>query len=99
MKNHKQQTAVSKTMNAFINNCLNEPILQDGQVVARTVNFDDGLHMDIRCCGIDDKPAFTKAVLLNHHNEELCSTTSQKFVQHWQLQYKGDTYATDMAVI
>ena len=36
------------------------------EVISETAVFPDGMEMDVKCCGEEDSPGWTKAVLFRH---------------------------------
>ena len=58
-----------------------------------TVQFPDGKQMDIKCCGCQDEPSWTEAVLFDEDGSQLCCTEpGDSFGGPWELQYEGIRY-------
>ena len=58
-----------------------------------TVQFPDGKQMDIKCCGCQDEPSWTEAVLFDADGSQLCCTEpGDSFDGPWELQYEGIRY-------
>lgn len=61
------------------------------------VKFPDGKEMEIQCCGCNDEPSWTQAVLFNECGNELCCTEpGDTFQGQWKLEYGGITYSVDV---
>lgn len=73
--------------------CLGEDI-----TIVNTATFDNGIEMDIKCCGVqyneDDESntAWTEAVLFQNGNELCFTEPSDEYLGEWILEYNGDEY-------
>ena len=64
-----------------------------GITITYTVQFPDGKQMDIKCCGCQDEPSWTEAVLFDEDGSQLCCTEpGDSFDGPWELQYAGIRY-------
>lgn len=62
-----------------------------------TVQFPDGIQMDIKCCVRQDEPSWTEAVLFDEYGNQLCCTEPDySFDGPWELQYEGILYTVNI---
>ena len=65
----------------------------EDHTITYTVQFPDGKQMDIKCCGCQDEPSWTEAVLFDEDGSQLCCTEpGDSFDGPWELQYAGIRY-------
>ena len=65
----------------------------ENHTITYTVQFPDGKQMDIKCCGCQDEPSWTEAVLFDEDGSQLCCTEpGDSFDGPWELQYEGIRY-------
>ena len=65
----------------------------EDHTISYTVQFPDGKQMDIKCCGCQDEPSWTEAVLFDEDGSQLCCTEpGDSFDGLWELQYEGIRY-------
>lgn len=69
--------------------------------IVKTAVFDDGLEMDIKCCGVQweefgDNTAWTEAVLFRNGSEVCCTEPCDNFLGEWELPYGNDTYVVNV---
>ena len=65
----------------------------EDHTISYTVQFPDGKQMDIKCCGCQDEPSWTEAVLFDEDGSQLCCTEpGDSFDGPWELQYEGIRY-------
>lgn len=101
---YEQKIKISKDEAEQINEYLHvEPTCADeclGEDIAitNTAVFDNGIEMDIKCCGVqyneDDESntSWTEAVLFKN-GSELCFTEPfDEYLGEWILEYDGDEY-------
>ena len=66
--------------------------------IVKTATFDNGVEMDIKCCGVqyneDDESntAWTEAVLFKNGSELCFTEPSDEYLGEWILEYNGDEY-------
>lgn len=89
-----------KTINHYLHN---EPkdwmdCLSEDETIAYTVCFDNGVQMDIKCCGVEYRDgacnkAWTEAVLFDKRGRELCFTEpGEEYFGAWHLEHDGNIY-------
>lgn len=62
--------------------------------ITHTVQFPDGMQMDIKCCGSQDGPSWTEAVLFDSYGQELTfAEVRENYMGSWELQYGGIKYS------
>ena len=57
-----------------------------------TADFKNGIEMDIKCCGTDEGPAWTEAVLFQNGSEVCCTDVSDEMLGDWSLEFENDVY-------
>ena len=73
--------------------CLGENI-----TIVHTATFDNGIEMDIKCCGVEyradeeSNTAWAEAVLFDNGNEICCTEPSDEYLGEWICEYNGDEY-------
>jgi len=74
--------------------CLGEDI-----TISNTVIFENGIEMDIKCCGVqyeeenESNTAWTEAVLFFENGSEICcSEPSDEYFGEWILEDEEDVY-------
>lgn len=76
--------------------------LGEDDTIIKTAKFEDGMEMDIKCCGVQfddvhDNPAsntaWTEAVLFYDNGEEACHTeVSDEYLGDWEIEWGGNVY-------
>ena len=71
--------------------------LGEEMAIVATVNFGEGMEMDIKCCGVqyqegESNLAWSEAVLFKNGSEVCCTEPSDEFEGEWELEYDGDKY-------
>ena len=73
--------------------CLGEDI-----AIVHTVNFGNGIEMDIKCCGVqydenaESNTAWTEAVLFRNGYEICYTEPSDEYLGEWVCEYNGNEY-------
>lgn len=76
----------------------------EDSVITNTVVFDNGVQMDIKCCGVqyvegESNLAWTEAVLFEN-GAQLCFTEpSDEYLGEWEIEYDGDEYVAKVVVV
>lgn len=96
-KSYKEFCKISLREASIINNYLNtsdeDKHLPESETITYTVQFSDGCQMDIKCCGVDNGPAFTEAVLFDKNGGQLAFTEpEEEYLGSWTLEYNGISY-------
>ena len=73
--------------------------LGEDETITYTTKFDDGIEMDIKCCGVqfnenESNTAWSEAVLFQNGCEVACSEPSDGFEGEWELEHDGVIYKT-----
>ncbi len=93
----KISSAELDTIYGFLNANSAEEYQSENQTIIYTVRFPDGKEMDMKCCGCQDNPSWTEAVLFDTHGNQLaCSEDCEGFLGPWELEYGGITYAVNV---
>ena len=105
MKTFREEITISKELADLIDHYLNyEPKDEDecfGErepPITETINFGDGIEMDVQCCGVRDEEggcntAWTQAVLFYNGYEVCCSDVGDEFTGEWELEdAEGNKY-------
>lgn len=77
--------------------CEDECLGENGAIV-NTAIFDNGIEMDIKCCGVqynedeESNTAWTEAVLFLNGSEICCTEPSDEYLGEWILEYDDDEY-------
>ena len=67
--------------------------LNEDDTIVKTAKFEDGMEMDIKCCGTQDDVAWTEAVLFYDNGEEACHTeVSDEYLGDWEIEWGGNVY-------
>lgn len=70
----------------------------EDNTISVTAVFPDGIEMDIKCCGCNNDPSWTEAVLFQN-GSELCHTdVEEEFFGPWALDYNGRRYIAIVSV-
>lgn len=64
------------------------------EVISETAVFPDGMEMDVKCCGEEDSPGWTKAVLFRHGCECGCTDCGERFEGVWKIRDDDVMYVT-----
>ena len=77
--------------------CADECLGEDA-VIVNTAKFDDGIEMDIKCCGVqyeeqsESNTAWTEAVLFHNGIQECYTEPSDEYLGEWICEYDGNEY-------
>ena len=94
----EQSATISMFDAAQINAYINGEISVQGEdnTFSVSVEFDDGMQMDIKCCGSNDGPSWTEAVLFAPSYMGGCEVAmtdvDDVFVKIWEIEYEGCIY-------
>lgn len=71
--------------------------LSEDEVFTETAIFENGITMDIKCCGVqyqegESNLAWTEAVLFRNGSELTHSDVESEFEGDWELNYGNDKY-------
>lgn len=63
--------------------------------ITKSAIFPDGMSMDVKCCGSNDVPSWTEAVLFDRRGNEVAHTeVLDDFEGVWELEHDGILYTT-----
>ena len=104
MQNRKEYTEtiiVPKSTAEIIERYLNATDIEDMQeedyTISYTAVFPDKREMDIKCCGGDDEPSWTEAVLFDENGNEIChSDPEDEFFGTWELETDDAKYIVNV---
>jgi hypothetical protein len=97
--------ATAEQINRYLNiepTCADECLGEDIAII-NTVKFDNGIEMDIKCCGVqyeeesESNLAWTEAVLFNNGNEVYYTEPSDEYFGEWICEYNGNEYVVIVA--
>lgn len=84
-------------INGYINATSEDEYQSEDETITYTAKFPDGKEMDVKCCGCQDGPSWTEAVLFTPSGYELvCTEPSYGFDGPWIIEYNGITYIADV---
>lgn len=97
--------ALAKRINRYL---FEEPkdekhCLGEDDTIVHTAIFDNGIEIDIKCCGVQYQEgecnlAWTEAVLFENGHEVCCSEPCDDYFDEWLFEYKGDEYSVYVTV-
>ena len=86
-----------KQINGYLHAASKDEYQSEDHTITYTVQFPDGKEMDIKCCGTQDGPSWTEAVLFDEYGNQLCCTEPDySFDGPWELQYEGICYTVNI---
>lgn len=88
----------AKNIANFLNACGPDDYQGEDNTITNTVKFQDGLKMDIKCCGCDEESSWTEAVLFKDGKEVACSEVEEAYLGEWVLEYGGNEYTANVSV-
>lgn len=69
----------------------------ENSTIIYTVKFPDGNEMDIKCCGCQQAPSWTEAVLFDRSGHQITYTDpGDEFEGTWELEHNGIHYHVDV---
>lgn len=73
-----------------------ENMQSEDNTISITIEYDDGMQMDIKCCGGGDDVSWTEAVLFAPSylggGQVACTDADDTFVQTWEIEYGNRVY-------
>lgn len=80
-----------------------EECLDEDDTIIYTAIFENGMEMDIKCCGVryheeddDCNTAWSEAVLFRNGCEVGCEYGEDSFEGEWEMEYDDDMYIADV---
>lgn len=65
---------VMDQINGYLHATSEDEYQDEDHTITYTVEFPYGKQMDIKCCGCQDEPSWTEAVLFDEYGNQLCCT-------------------------
>lgn len=98
---YKQVLAIPSSTLNIINDYLDaayeDEFQSEDETIIFTAKFPDGKEVDVKCCGCQDAPSWTEAVLFDSSGYQLTYTEpSGEFTGPWELECDGITYIVDV---
>lgn len=91
--------AAWKTIEGFLNAKSEDEYQGEDNTISYTVRFPDGKEMDVKCCGCQEEPSWTEAVLFDEKGCQLTYTDVwDEFIGTWELTYKDAIYIVEVKV-
>ena len=78
--------------------------LTEDETITYTARFDDGVEVDIKCCGcevdefLEENGAWTEAVMFKDGCEVACSDVEEEFFGEWELFHGKEKYCVDVVI-
>lgn len=91
-----KQTA--DTINAFLAADSEDEYQGEDNTISITAKFDDGMEMDIKCCGCDDECSWTEAVLFENGSECGCTEPADDLLGPWEIECNGIIYRVNVEI-
>lgn len=71
--------------------------LSENETIVYTAVFDNGIEVDIKCCGVqyheeDTNTAWCEAVMFENGHEVYCEYGEDDFFGEWEFEYNNDEY-------
>lgn len=92
------EPSLARMIERYLNADCEDNYQGEDNTISVTVVFPDGIEMDIKCCGCDNDPSWTEAVL-SQNGSELCHTdVDEIFFDTWELDHNGRRYIAIVSV-
>lgn len=94
---YKETCTITQRRSDYIKKCLTSVELTEDEILIDDVTFSNGFLMEVKCCGSQEEPAWTEAVLFRKtaggaYAEVTCSEVSDEYLGEWEVEYDGDKY-------
>ena len=85
----------------YIEDAIENGGMSEDDTITKTAKFSNGYEMDIKCCGADDEPAWTEAVLFDSEGSQIAvSEPSDDYFGIWELEDNdGNTYKANVVKV
>lgn len=85
----------------YIEDAIENGGMSEDDTITKTAKFSNGYEMDIKCCGADDEPAWTEAVLFDSEGSQIAvSEPSDDYFGIWELEDDdGNTYKANVVKV
>lgn len=84
----------------YLNASAEEDYQSENETITHTAVFPNGMQMDVKCCGSQDGPSWTEAVLFDRHGCELTHTeVCEDYMGVWALVHDGIRYVTHITTV
>lgn len=81
--------SLAKTIEGYLNASNEDEYQGEDNTITVTAVFPDGMKMDVKCCGCDNDPSWTEAVLFQDGSEVCCTDVEEEFLGPWELDDNG----------
>lgn len=88
----------AKAIEGYLNASNEDEYQGEDSTITVTAVFPDGMEMDVKCCGCNDDPSWTEAVLFQDGSEVCCTDVEEEFLGPWELDYNGRRYIAIVSV-
>lgn len=88
----------AKAIEGYLNAANEDEYQGEDSTISVTAVFPDGMEMDVKCCGCNDDPSWTEAVLFQDGSEVCCTDVEEEFLGPWELDYEGRRYIAIVSV-
>lgn len=88
----------AKVIERYLNASKEDEYQGEDSTISVTAVFPDGMEMDVKCCGCNDDPSWTEAVLFQDGSEVCCTDVEEEFLGPWELDYEGRRYIAIVSV-
>lgn len=106
-RRHEKTIKVPAKLLSLINKYLREEpkseseCLGEDETVSVTAKFNNGIEMDIKCCGVQfeeggSNTAWTEAVLFRNGSQISCTDVCDTFEGEWELEDGDDVYCVNI---
>lgn len=90
--------SLAKTIEGYLNASNEDEYQGEDNTITVTAVFPDGMKMDVKCCGCDNDPSWTEAVLFQDGSEVCCTDVEEEFLGPWELDDNGRRYIAIVSV-
>lgn len=90
--------SLAKTIEGYLNASNEDEFQGEDNTISVTAVFPDGMEMDVKCCGCNNDPSWTEAVLFQNGSEVCCTDVEEEFLGPWELDFNGCRYIAIVSV-
>lgn len=98
---YRSRVHISADELKYIEDAIENGGMGEDETITNTAKFSNGYEMDIKCCGADDEPAWTEAVLFDSEGSQIAvSEPSDDYFGIWELEDNdGNTYKANVVKV
>lgn len=93
---HKRTLEIARDKAEFYKKLLASDDVGEEKVYFETVDFGNGIEVDIKICGSDDGTPWTEAIMFKNGSEVCCTEVGDEFFGEWELEYNGEEYVVEV---